>query len=115
MATQSKATTTTEPVPVTADNFNRAESHMYFNNSLKGGGSGKFHHVRDIIPIDNQTVIRANRDVHKTAYHCCCDGRHQVGMVSYLRRRSALPKALRRRITGVGRCRSGMLPIEGPS
>ena len=28
-----------DPVPVTADNFNRAESHMYFNNSVKGGGS----------------------------------------------------------------------------
>ena len=51
-----------KPEPVTADNFNRAESHLYFNNSLKGGGSGKFHHVRGMIPIDNQTVIRANRD-----------------------------------------------------
>jgi hypothetical protein len=48
--------------PVTADNFNRAESHMYFKNVLKGGGSGKFHHVRDVLPIDNQTVIRGNRD-----------------------------------------------------
>ena len=51
-----------KPVPVTADNFNRVESHLYFNNSLKGGGSGKFHHVCGMIPIDNQTVIRANRD-----------------------------------------------------
>jgi hypothetical protein len=49
-------------VPVTADNFNRAESHMYFNNSIKGGGSGKFHPVRVILPIDHQTVIRGNRD-----------------------------------------------------
>jgi hypothetical protein len=50
------------PVPVTADNFNRAESHLYFNNSIKGGGSGKFHHVRVVLPIDHQTVIRGNRD-----------------------------------------------------
>jgi hypothetical protein len=58
-------TTTTSaatPVTVTADNFNRAESHMYFNNSLKQGGSGKFHHIRGVLPIDNQTVIRGNRD-----------------------------------------------------
>ena len=51
-----------ETVPVTADNFNRAESHLYFNNSIKGGGSGKFHHVRVVLPIDHQTVIRGNRD-----------------------------------------------------
>ena len=49
-------------VPVTADNFNRAESHLYFSNSIKGGGSGKFHHVRVVLPIDHQTVIRGNRD-----------------------------------------------------
>ena len=62
MATTPKATTTGEPVPVTEDNFNRAESHMYFKNSIKGGGAGKFHHVRNVLPIDNQTVIRGNRD-----------------------------------------------------
>jgi len=62
MATAPQATTMGEQVPVTEDNFNRAESHMYFKNSIKGGGSGKFHHVRDVLPIDNQTVIRGNRD-----------------------------------------------------
>jgi hypothetical protein len=62
MATTPNASTTAEPVPVTVDNFNRAESHSYFKNSLKGGGSGKFHHVRDVLPIDKQTVIRGNRD-----------------------------------------------------
>jgi hypothetical protein len=62
MATTPTATTATEPVPVTEENFNRAESDMYFKNSIKGGGSGKFHHVRDVLPIDNQTVIRGNRD-----------------------------------------------------
>ena len=50
-------------VPVTADNFNRAESDMYFATSVKdAGGVGKFAHHREVMSIDNQTVIRANRD-----------------------------------------------------
>jgi hypothetical protein len=62
MATAPKANTTGEPVLVTEDNFNRAESHMYFKNSIKGGGKATFHHVRNVLPIDKQTVIRGNRD-----------------------------------------------------
>jgi hypothetical protein len=63
MATTPKATTTAEPVPVTADNFNRAESHMYFGGTLKrAGGLGKFNHRRQLPPLDQQGVIRANRD-----------------------------------------------------
>jgi hypothetical protein len=50
-------------VPVTPDNFNRAESDMYFASTLKLAGSlGKFHHNRELMSIDKQTVIRANRD-----------------------------------------------------
>ena len=50
-------------VPVTADNFPRAESDLYFGNALKGaGGVGKMHHHREPMQIDKQTVIRANRD-----------------------------------------------------
>jgi hypothetical protein len=50
-------------VPVTVDNFNRAESEMYFASTIKlAGGIGKFHHNRKIMDIDSQTVIRANRD-----------------------------------------------------
>ena len=30
-------------VPVTADNFIRAESDLYFGNAVKEGGFGKFH------------------------------------------------------------------------
>jgi len=63
MATSPKATTMTEPVPVTADNFNRAESHMYFSGTLKrAGGLGRFNHRRQLPPLDQQGVIRANRD-----------------------------------------------------
>jgi hypothetical protein len=49
-------------VPVTADNFTRAESHMYFGNVVKQAGIGKFNHSRQPMRIDNQTVIRGNRD-----------------------------------------------------
>jgi hypothetical protein len=51
-----------EPIPVTVDNFVRAETHLYFNNSVSQGGFGKFHHNRELLPIDHQTVIRGNRD-----------------------------------------------------
>jgi hypothetical protein len=50
-------------VPVTPDNFNRAESDVYFAQTIKrAGGLAKFQHNRAIMTIDNQTVIRANRD-----------------------------------------------------
>jgi len=54
---------TEKAVPVTPDNFNRAESDMYFAQTINlAGGTGKFHHYREIIPIDKQPVIRSNRD-----------------------------------------------------
>jgi hypothetical protein len=49
-------------VPVTPDNFVRAESDLYFSNVVKDGGLGKFVHRREPAAIDNQTVIRLNRD-----------------------------------------------------
>ena len=52
-----------EPVPVTADNFVRAETDLYFGGVLKdAGGIAKFFHNREPTPIDKQTVIRMNRD-----------------------------------------------------
>ena len=51
-----------KPVPVTAENFRRAESDLYFGNVVKDGGFGKFHHNRELAPIDRQPVIRLNRD-----------------------------------------------------
>ena len=51
------------PIPVTPDNFNRAESDMYFANSAKeAGGTGKLLHRREVVPVDKQPVVRANRD-----------------------------------------------------
>ena len=50
-------------VPVTVDNFVRAESDLYFAGLLRDSGAiGKFVHRREPASIDNQTVIRLNRD-----------------------------------------------------
>ena len=50
-------------VPVTVDNFPRAESDLYMGNALKdAGGIGKFAHHREPMQIDKQSVIRPNRD-----------------------------------------------------
>src|SRR5690348_18216821 len=51
-----------KPLRVTVDNFRRAESDTYFARFVKEGGFGKFKHERELAPIDNQTVIRLNRD-----------------------------------------------------
>jgi len=51
-----------ETALVTPDNFNRAETDMYFGGSVKEGGLGTFRHNREAIPIDKQMVIRMNRD-----------------------------------------------------
>jgi hypothetical protein len=50
------------PEAVTADNFVRAESDLYFGAIVKKGGFGKFEHERAPTLIDQQTVIRMNRD-----------------------------------------------------
>jgi hypothetical protein len=50
-------------VPVTADNFSRAESDLYFGSAVKdAGGAGKLFHHREPMQIDKQGVIRSNRD-----------------------------------------------------
>ena len=53
-----------DAIPVTVDNFIRAESDLYFGGILKdsGGAIGKFNHRREPASIENQTVIRLNRD-----------------------------------------------------
>ncbi|KUL94616.1 hypothetical protein DK26_16995 [Bosea sp. WAO] len=49
-------------VPVGVDNFIRAESDLYLGNMVRDGGFGKFLHRREPASIDDQTVIRLNRD-----------------------------------------------------
>jgi hypothetical protein len=52
-----------DAVPVTVENFIRAQSDLYFSAvALKEDGFGKFEHKRELSPIDNQTVIKQNRD-----------------------------------------------------
>jgi hypothetical protein len=56
------AQSTAASVPVTVDNFVRAESDLYATNLEKQGGLGKLLHRREAALIDHQTVIRLNRD-----------------------------------------------------
>lgn len=51
-----------QTVPVTIENFVRAESDLYFGVVVKKKGFGQFEHNRAPIPIDQQTVVRMNRD-----------------------------------------------------
>ena len=62
ISSDSEAASQSAPVPVTPDNFARAESDRYLGNLVKEGGVGKFFHRRGPATIDNQTVIRLNRD-----------------------------------------------------
>ena len=47
---------------VTVDNFVRAETDMTLDRYVKQGAFGKFLHLRMPTPIDQQNVIRMNRD-----------------------------------------------------
>jgi len=49
-------------VPVTVDNYNRAQSDVYFDLNAKRGGFSKFLHLREPVPLDKQGIIRPNRD-----------------------------------------------------
>lgn len=51
-----------DAVPVTADNFVRAESDVYLAGVSKDYGFGKIGHTREPASVDQQTVIRLNRD-----------------------------------------------------
>ncbi|MDM0047420.1 DUF1254 domain-containing protein [Variovorax sp. J22R115] len=49
-------------VPVTMENFTRAESHWFFGNVARNGGFGQFRHNRTLASVDRQLVVRTNRD-----------------------------------------------------
>ena len=48
-------------LPVTPDNFIRAETDRYFGN-IAAYAFGKLRHYRDFVPLDKVTVVRVNRD-----------------------------------------------------
>jgi hypothetical protein len=53
----------TQAVPVTADNFIRAETDWALGNVIQQQGVfGKFNHCREVTPLDKQAVPRCNRD-----------------------------------------------------
>jgi hypothetical protein len=56
------AAAVTQTVPVTADNFIRAESDAVFTGLVAQGGFGKFNHSREAVPPDSRIVQRPNRD-----------------------------------------------------
>ncbi|WP_444815023.1 DUF1254 domain-containing protein [Variovorax brevis] len=62
MTTTQAQQATPASVPVTVDNFVRAETDTYVAALAKQGGLGKLLHRREPASIDNQTVIRLNRD-----------------------------------------------------
>ena len=49
-------------VPVTVDNYIRAQSDVYFGQTVKAGAFGKFRHGRELAPINNRGILRPNRD-----------------------------------------------------
>lgn len=49
-------------VPVTVDNYNRAQSDVYFAGAVKNGAFGKFLPVRTLAPVEQRGIIRPNRD-----------------------------------------------------
>jgi hypothetical protein len=50
-------------IPVTIDNFTRAETDTYFARHGKdAGGLGRFHHLMHPVQVDYQPVVRMNRD-----------------------------------------------------
>jgi hypothetical protein len=50
-----------KPMPVTPDNFARAETDMYFAQFASRGGFGKFNHGR-ALPLGEDTGVRPNHD-----------------------------------------------------
>src|SRR5260370_37531745 len=58
------AQTTASPArPVTVDNYNRAQTDVYFAGVVKTGGFGKFRHGRELAPPAQQGIPRPNRDM----------------------------------------------------
>jgi hypothetical protein len=47
---------------VTVENYNRAQTDVYFAGVVKNGGFGKFRHGRELAPPAQQGIPRPNRD-----------------------------------------------------
>lgn len=73
-AETASAATPADVVPVTADNFVRAETDLYFSSFVKDGGFGRLHHNRQVTDVQHQTVVRLNRDTMYSAAVFDLDG-----------------------------------------
>src|SRR6516162_6671946 len=49
-------------IPVTVDNYNRAQSDVYFGHTVKAGAFGTFRHGVELAPIVSRGIVRPNRD-----------------------------------------------------
>ncbi len=58
----SAQTTASSTEPVTVDNYNRAQTDVYFAGVVRNGGFGKFRHGRELAPPVQQGIVRPNRD-----------------------------------------------------
>lgn len=62
LASSVLAQTTASPVRVTVDNYNRAQSDVFFAGVVKSGGFGKFRHGRELAAPVQHGIPRPNRD-----------------------------------------------------
>src|SRR5882757_789940 len=58
----SAQTTTSQTQPVAIENYNRAQTDVYFAGVVMKGGFGKFRHLRVLSPPVQQGIVRPNRD-----------------------------------------------------
>src|SRR5207249_8269844 len=58
----SPQTPTSQAELVTVENYNRAQTDVYFAGVVKNGGFGKFRHGRELAPPVQQGIVRPNRD-----------------------------------------------------
>jgi hypothetical protein len=58
----SAQTSTSATQPVTIENYNRAQTDVYFAEVVKNDGFGKFRHGRELAPPVQQGIVRPNRD-----------------------------------------------------
>ena len=49
-------------VPITVDNYIRAQSDVYFGQTVNAGAFGKFRHGRELAPVAGRGIVRPNRD-----------------------------------------------------
>ena len=62
LAPSARAQSPADAVPVTVQNFTRAEFDNYLAVNVKKAGLGRLAHNREFASIEDQTVIRLNRD-----------------------------------------------------